>query len=104
MKYKNLLLRISLVIILLLSVFDLSAQRNRTELTRILFLFDASGSMNGTWDDGIKLDNANYTIVENSYSNWTSDWEFSNLLVIIVLDPDGSYISWMNTSAGWNRF
>lgn len=39
----------------------------------------------------------NFTIVENSYSNWTSDWEFSNLLVIIVLDPDASYISWMNT-------
>lgn len=39
----------------------------------------------------------NYTISEKSISNWTSDWEFSNLLVVIVLDPDGSYVSWMNS-------
>ncbi|MGY5881654.1 MAG: hypothetical protein RTV31_15490, partial [Candidatus Thorarchaeota archaeon] len=36
-----------------------------------------------------------YTIVEESVSNWTSDWEFTNLLVVVILDPDGSYISWM---------
>ncbi|TFH07422.1 MAG: hypothetical protein E4H14_08515 [Candidatus Thorarchaeota archaeon] len=37
-----------------------------------------------------------YTIEENSISNWTSDWEFSNLLVVVVLDPDASYVTWMN--------
>jgi len=37
----------------------------------------------------------NFTIKESSYSNWTSDWEFSNLLVVVLLDPDASYISWM---------
>jgi len=37
-----------------------------------------------------------YTVEENSISNWTSDWEFTNLLVVIVLDPDASYVSWMN--------
>ncbi len=36
-----------------------------------------------------------YTVSENSISNWTSDWAFSNLLVVVVLDPDASYISWM---------
>ena len=36
-----------------------------------------------------------YTVSENSISNWTSDWSFSNLLVVVVLDPDASYISWM---------
>ncbi len=37
-----------------------------------------------------------YTITEDSYSNWTSSWAFSNLLVVILLDPDASYISWIN--------
>ena len=37
-----------------------------------------------------------YTVRENSVSNWTSDWEFTNLFVVVVLDPDASYISWMN--------
>ncbi len=37
-----------------------------------------------------------FTISENSVSNWTSDWSFSNLLVVVVLDPDASYISYMN--------
>lgn len=35
-----------------------------------------------------------YIITENSISNWTSDWSFSNLLVVVALDPDASYISW----------
>lgn len=38
----------------------------------------------------------NYTIRESSYSSWISDWEFSNLLVVVLLDPDASYITWMN--------
>ncbi|MFW9798289.1 MAG: hypothetical protein ACFFE2_14720, partial [Candidatus Thorarchaeota archaeon] len=37
----------------------------------------------------------NYTITETSRYNWTSDWEFSNLLVVILLDPDASYMAWM---------
>ncbi|TFG26587.1 hypothetical protein EU527_19590 [Candidatus Thorarchaeota archaeon] len=37
-----------------------------------------------------------YTITEDSYSNWTNSWSFSNLLVVVLLDPDASYISWMN--------
>ncbi|TFG32810.1 hypothetical protein EU527_09265 [Candidatus Thorarchaeota archaeon] len=37
-----------------------------------------------------------YIITEDSYSNWTNSWSFSNLLVVVVLDPDASYISWMN--------
>ncbi len=38
----------------------------------------------------------NYTITEASYYNWTSDWTFSNLLVVILLDPDASYMAWMS--------
>jgi len=37
-----------------------------------------------------------YTITEISFYNWTSDWAFSNLLVVILLDPDASYMSWMS--------
>ncbi|OLS24650.1 MAG: hypothetical protein ThorAB25_23120 [Candidatus Thorarchaeota archaeon AB_25] len=37
-----------------------------------------------------------YTITEISLSNWTSDWSFSNLLVVILLDPDASYMAWMS--------
>ena len=37
-----------------------------------------------------------YTITEQSKYNWTSDWAFSNLLVVILLDPDASYIAWMS--------
>jgi len=36
-----------------------------------------------------------YTITEASFYNWTSDWAFSNLLVVILLDPDASYMAWM---------
>lgn len=39
----------------------------------------------------------NYRITEESYSNWTNSWSFSNLLVVVVLDPDASYIAWMNS-------
>lgn len=49
-----------------------------------------------------------YTITENSISNWTSDWSFSNLLVVIVLDPDATYMSWLtnqgNVSDLWSIF
>jgi len=38
----------------------------------------------------------NYTITESSFYNWTSDWTFSNLLVVILLDPDASYMAWMS--------
>ena len=38
----------------------------------------------------------NYTITENSKYNWSSDWSFSNLLVVILLDPDASYMAWMS--------
>lgn len=38
----------------------------------------------------------NYTISETSKYNWTSDWAFTNLLVVILLDPDASYMSWMS--------
>ncbi len=37
----------------------------------------------------------NFTVTESSYYNWTSDWSFSHLLVVILLDPDASYMSWM---------
>jgi len=37
-----------------------------------------------------------YTITEMSEYNWTSDWAFSNLLVVILLDPDASYMAWMS--------
>lgn len=37
-----------------------------------------------------------YTITEISFYNWTSDWAFSNLLVVILLDPDASYMAWMS--------
>ena len=37
-----------------------------------------------------------YTITQISRSNWTSDWAFSNLLVVILLDPDASYMAWMS--------
>lgn len=37
-----------------------------------------------------------YTISETSKYNWTSDWAFTNLLVVILLDPDASYMSWMS--------
>ncbi|MFW9814029.1 MAG: hypothetical protein ACFFF9_16320, partial [Candidatus Thorarchaeota archaeon] len=37
----------------------------------------------------------NYTISENSYYNWSSSWAFSHLLVVILLDPDASYMAWM---------
>ncbi|MDH4214005.1 MAG: hypothetical protein OEV85_08805 [Candidatus Thorarchaeota archaeon] len=52
--------------------------------------------------------NQSYTITENSISNWTSDWSFSNLLVVIILDPDATYIAWLanqgNTSDLWSIF
>ncbi len=38
----------------------------------------------------------NYTITETSKYNWSSDWSFSNLLVVILLDPDASYMAWMS--------
>ncbi|MBY8996767.1 MAG: hypothetical protein KGD60_03475 [Candidatus Thorarchaeota archaeon] len=38
----------------------------------------------------------NYTIDEISQYNWTSEWSFSNLLVVILLDPDASYMAWMS--------
>ncbi|MHA2150228.1 MAG: hypothetical protein ACXAAN_16435, partial [Candidatus Thorarchaeota archaeon] len=37
-----------------------------------------------------------YTITETSLYDWTSDWAFSNLLVVILLDPDASYMKWMS--------
>ncbi|MHA2178079.1 MAG: hypothetical protein ACXAAK_06995 [Candidatus Thorarchaeota archaeon] len=37
----------------------------------------------------------NYTITENSFSDWSSEWAFSHLLVVILLDPDASYMAWM---------
>ncbi|MGD9396749.1 MAG: hypothetical protein PVJ05_10000 [Candidatus Thorarchaeota archaeon] len=37
-----------------------------------------------------------YTITEKSFSNYTSEWAFSNLLVVILLDPDASYMAWMS--------
>ncbi len=37
-----------------------------------------------------------FTVTEASYYNWTSDWAFSNLLVVILLDPDASYMAWMS--------
>ena len=40
-------------------------------------------------------DDDRYTITEVSFYNWTSDWAFSNLLVVILLDPDASYMAWM---------
>jgi hypothetical protein len=36
-----------------------------------------------------------YTITENSFYNWSSEWAFSHLLVVILLDPDASYMKWM---------
>lgn len=36
-----------------------------------------------------------YYISESSFSNWSSDWAFSHLLVVILLDPDASYMAWM---------
>ena len=49
-----------------------------------------------------------YFITESSISNWTSDWSFSNLLVVVVLDPDGSYMAWTanqgNVSDLWSIF
>jgi hypothetical protein len=41
-------------------------------------------------------DDNSYTITEVSLSNWTSDWSFSNLLVVILLDPDASYMAWLS--------
>ncbi len=37
----------------------------------------------------------NYTITESSFNNWSSEWAFSHLLVVILLDPDASYMAWM---------
>jgi hypothetical protein len=49
-----------------------------------------------------------YTITENSISNWTSNWSFSNLLVVILLDPDASYATWIasqeNITDLWSVF
>ena len=42
----------------------------------------------------------NYTITETSKYNWSSDWAFSNLLVVILLDPDASYMAWMSRQPG----
>ena len=42
-------------------------------------------------------ENNTYWILEDAEYNSTSDWSFSNLLVTIVLDPDGSFISWLST-------
>jgi hypothetical protein len=38
----------------------------------------------------------NYTITESSFYNWSSEWAFSHLLVVILLDPDASYMKWMS--------
>lgn len=37
----------------------------------------------------------NYTITGSSFNNWSSEWAFSQLLVVILLDPDASYMAWM---------
>ncbi|MHA1769745.1 MAG: hypothetical protein ACTSV3_07865 [Candidatus Thorarchaeota archaeon] len=36
-----------------------------------------------------------YIITESSVYNWTSDWSFTNLFVVILLDPDASYMSYL---------
>lgn len=36
-----------------------------------------------------------YYILEESVSEWSYNWSFSNLFVTIILDPDGSYMSWL---------
>jgi hypothetical protein len=38
-----------------------------------------------------------YWILEKSQYNSTNVWSFSNLLVTIIMDPDGSFISWLST-------
>ncbi len=38
-----------------------------------------------------------YWIREDSEYNSTDVWSFSNLLVTIILDPDGTFISWLST-------
>ncbi len=37
----------------------------------------------------------NYTITGSSFNNWSSEWAFSHLLVVVLLDPDASYMAWM---------
>ncbi len=37
----------------------------------------------------------NYTITGSSFNNRSSEWAFSQLLVVILLDPDASYMAWM---------
>jgi len=36
-----------------------------------------------------------YYVLEESVSDWSYNWSFSNLFVTIILDPDGSYMSWL---------
>lgn len=38
-----------------------------------------------------------YWIIENSEFNSTDIWSFSNLLVTIIFDPDGTFVSWLST-------
>ena len=38
-----------------------------------------------------------YKILENMEYNSTNVWSFSNLFVTIILDPDGTFISWLST-------
>jgi len=50
----------------------------------------------------------NYTITESSFNNWSSEWAFSHLLVVVLLDPDASYMAWMkdqgNVSDLWSIY
>ena len=66
-----------------------------------------SGILSEGDDDDIVCDNLEYTykvednegniyyILEEGVSERSYNWSFSNLLVTIILDPDGSYMSWL---------
>ncbi len=42
------------------------------------------------------IDGDSYYILEDGTYNYTLDWSFSNLLVSIIVDPDGSYVTWLS--------
>ncbi|NWF95009.1 MAG: hypothetical protein HXY34_02605 [Candidatus Thorarchaeota archaeon] len=47
--------------------------------------------------------NNTYYIHEHFYSYYESEWSFKNLLVIILVDPDASYVNWLSGQPeGWD--
>ncbi len=44
-----------------------------------------------------------YYISDDSEYNYTDDWMFSNLLVMVVLDPDASFMAWLSTY-DWSEY